>query len=230
MNKLYGLLALGAVALGLIAMAPQNESILNASNKWALVMENFCSAQVIDAEKEYILTAGHCASNTKAVFWKRYFNPDGTEDKKKMIRYEATRVAISPETDVAVYQLDYGDLTDAVKIADEPVEYMDTVYAVGNPSMHFRTISEGKIIKPTEWFDQVGFKVNVVYFDAFMDGGSSGGALLNAQGELIGLTNFMFPGKFMRTSVAVDVKHVKDVLDKLDETNNLKYWPRVEPK
>jgi S1-C subfamily serine protease len=213
MNKLYGLLALGAVALGLIAMAPQNESILNASNKWALVMENFCSAQAVDVEKELILTAGHCASNEKAVFWKRYFNPDGTEDKKKMIRYEATRVAIDNLHDVAVYRLDYGDIVDAVKLSDEPVEYMDTVYAVGNPAMHIRSITSGNVTKPMEHFEGVGFDVDIIMMDAFMDGGSSGGALLNAQGELIGLTNFMFPGKFMRHGAAVQIKYAKALLE-----------------
>jgi S1-C subfamily serine protease len=221
MNKLYGLLALGAVALGLIAMAPAPDSLLDRTNGWALIMDEKCSAEVVDAERNLIATAAHCTTLDEiknpvpVVFWKPYFDANGVEDLSKRQRLEAKIVARDDKHDVAIYQLIYGDVTEEVTIAEEPPKYGDAVATVGNPLMMPRVIAFGTVIKPVTIIKNSLWDAEVILFDAFMDSGSSGGALLNANGELIGLTNWTrrSPDGNNSFHAATSVKYVKALLE-----------------
>ncbi len=81
------------------------------------------------------------------------------------------------------------------------------VSAIGSPLGKLNTVSEGII----SGFDKVG-EVEMIQFTAPISGGSSGGALLNAQGELIGITSaIMTDGQNL--NYAIPAYEINRVLD-----------------
>lgn len=94
----------------------------------------------------------------------------------------------------------------------QPVNVGDRVYAIGSPSGLTNTLSDGLVSGLRQ---RSG--VNLIQTTASISPGSSGGALLNQSGMLIGITTFKLT-KGEDLNFAVDVKHIEELLSQKNET------------
>jgi S1-C subfamily serine protease len=132
--------------------------------------------------------------------------------------YEATVVGEDPSTDLAVLKIDAVSLP-SIKVASAAnVETGDWVLAVGNPFNLTSTVTAGivsakgrelnitKSMFPLESFIQT---------DAAINPGNSGGALVNLNGELIGINTAILSktGSYAGYGFAVPSDIVKKVVD-----------------
>ncbi len=142
-------------------------------------------------------------------------------------RLEGRVVASSAEDDFAVLRIDPGEKQlAAIPLGNsDKIQVGERVLAIGNPfglgqtltvgtvSMTGRTIKDGgKILR------------NVIQTDAAINPGNSGGALVNSDGELVGIcTAILSPtGSSIRIGFAIPVNRMKEVVPGL-----MRRWPRV---
>jgi len=103
-------------------------------------------------------------------------------------RSKARLVGSDPLTDLAVLQADLPDVP-LITIAEvDKVQVGDVALAIGNPYGFSQTVTQG-IVSATGR-NRVGISIleNFIQTDASINPGNSGGALVNARGELIGIS------------------------------------------
>ena len=144
-------------------------------------------------------------------------------------RVKATIVGTDPSTDLAVLKVDLPStaLTPLPLGNSDEVGVGEAVVAIGNPFGLDRTVTSGivsaiqrQITSPN------GFLIDhVIQTDAAINHGNSGGPLLNAEGEVIGVNSQIETGGYAEGNVgvgfAVPVNTVKDVAAQLIETGKV---------
>ena len=164
---------------------------------------------VIITEDGYIITNNHVVAQSDKVMVT-------LNDKRK---FEAKLIGTDPDTDIALLKIDATGL--------QPIEYGNSddvvlgewVLAVGNPYNLTSTVTAGIISAKARG---LGNKMNLESFlqtDAAVNPGNSGGALVNAKGELIGInTAIQSPtGSYSGYSFAVPVNVARKVVSDLKE-------------
>lgn len=139
--------------------------------------ESLGSGVIIDAEKGLVVTNHHVIANADQI-------TVGLADGRKL---KAELVGSDEETDVAVIKVSAKNLT-ALKLADsEELRVGDFVVAIGNPFGLGQTVTSG-IISALGRTNQgiVGYE-DFIQTDASINPGNSGGALVNLNGELVGI-------------------------------------------
>lgn len=89
----------------------------------------------------------------------------------------------SEEEDFILFRVDY-DNSSSIPIADEKPQIGDKVFAIGSPQGLENTFSSGEV---SQWRGE-----NLMQISALIDHGSSGGALINEYGEVVGITSGSF--------------------------------------
>lgn len=139
--------------------------------------EGLGSGVIIDAAKGYILTNNHVISNANKI--KVQLN-DGRE-------FDAKLIGRDEQTDIALLQVSAANLT-AVKMADsDQLRVGDFAVAVGNPFGLGQTATSGIISALGRSGLNLEGLENFIQTDASINRGNSGGALVNLNGELIGI-------------------------------------------
>lgn len=106
-------------------------------------------------------------------------------DTVNLIGYDIT-------TDLAVITFDSEQDFAVIPMADSyEIELGQFVFAIGNPLgfRYFGTITMGIISGTTRYVEDGDFNATLIQHDAAISPGNSGGALLNLQGELVGINN-----------------------------------------
>lgn len=104
----------------------------------------------------------------------------------------ASVVGIDPETDLALLRIDLQNLPYLNLIDSSKAEIGDVVLAIGNPFGLGQTVTMG-IISATGRNDlQLNTYEDFIQTDAAINVGNSGGALVNAYGDLIGISTLLF--------------------------------------
>lgn len=148
--------------------------------------------------------------------------------------YKATVIGRDPKSDVAVIQIDNGDLHPA-NIAEQPVRQGDIVFAFGSPFGEEFSMSQGIVsgvgrnLGILNRYDKRGFMIpgyeNFIQTDAAINPGNSGGPLTNIYGEVVGMntairTNSSSPfggGSFSGVGYTIPVKQVTRIAAQLIE-------------
>jgi len=129
----------------------------------------------------YIVTNNHVVENSKSL---TVFLADGRSVKAKV-------VGTDPKTDIAVIKVDAQGLPTGSFGDSDQVRPGQLAVAIGNPlGMDFkRTVTAG-VISGLDRVLQVGDGyVRLIQTDAVINPGNSGGPLVNAKGEVVGLTS-----------------------------------------
>jgi S1-C subfamily serine protease len=104
--------------------------------------------------------------------------------------FPATLVGKSVKNDVALLRIEGQGSFKAIEMADSTqAKVTDTVFAVGNPYSYSHTVSKGIISalkRQIQFDDGKGFD-NLIQTDAPVTHGSSGGPLVNTQGQMLGM-------------------------------------------
>ncbi len=162
---------------------------------------------VIYSEDGYIITNNHVIDKSQKIL----------VDLGKR-SYEAKVIGTDPGTDVAVIKIDDKDLP-AIKIgSSRELQVGDWVLAVGNPFNLTSTVTAGIVSAKGRDLNKLSNKFPIDFFiqtDAAINPGNSGGALVNLEGELIGInTAILSPsGAFSGYGFAVPVDIAKKVTD-----------------
>ncbi len=143
------------------------------------------SGVIIDAKEGYIVTNNHVIEGADEILIGLH---DGREVEAKLIGTDA-------ESDIALLQVDAKNLT-ALKRADsDKLQVGDFAVAIGNPFGLGQTVTSGIVSAMGRSGLGIEMLENFIQTDAAINSGNSGGALVNLNGELIGInTAIVAPG------------------------------------
>lgn len=140
--------------------------------------EGLASGVIIDAAKGYVLTNNHVVSGANKISVQL---SDGRE-------FDAKLVGRDEQTDIALIQLKDATRLTQVKIADsDKLKVGDFAVAIGNPFGLGQTATSGIVSALGRSGLNLEGLENFIQTDAAINRGNSGGALVNLNGELIGL-------------------------------------------
>jgi len=135
---------------------------------------------VIINDKGYIITNNHVIDSADEVEVTLYNNET----------YKATVIGTDPSTDLALLQIKAGNLKTMAMVNSDDVEVGEWVLAVGNPMGLNSTVTAGIVSAKARNININKEKFAVESFiqtDAAINPGNSGGALVNLEGNLIGI-------------------------------------------
>ncbi|KZC22086.1 peptidase S1 [Rhodanobacter thiooxydans] len=170
------------------------------------------SGVIVSAQGQgYVLTNNHVIAHAADIQVLLY---DGRIAK-------ASLVGADEESDLAVLKIDASNLP-VIHIAEQPLRPGDVVLAIGNPLGLNQTVTMGIV-------SAIGRQLNsssaedFIQTDAAINLGNSGGALVNAEGELVGI-NTLLIGKAAGAEgigFAIPVTTAKKVLDQIIATGHV---------
>lgn len=136
------------------------------------------SGVIIDKDKGYIVTNHHVIDNATKI---RVQLSDGRE-------FDAKLIGSDNMSDVALLKIDNADQLTEIQLADsDKLRVGDFAIAIGNPFGLGQTVTSGIISALGRSGLNLQNFENFIQTDAAINSGNSGGALLNLDGELIGI-------------------------------------------
>nr|WP_113865912.1 serine endoprotease DegP [Brenneria salicis]NMN90815.1 serine protease Do [Brenneria salicis ATCC 15712 = DSM 30166]RBP63537.1 serine protease Do [Brenneria salicis ATCC 15712 = DSM 30166]RLM30961.1 serine endoprotease [Brenneria salicis ATCC 15712 = DSM 30166] len=165
---------------------------------------------VINAQKGYVVTNNHVVDDADKI---QVRLSDGR-------KYDAKVIGKDPRSDIALVQLkDFKNLT-AIKLADsDQLRVGDYTVAIGNPYGLGETATSGIVSALGRSGLNIENYENFIQTDAAINRGNSGGALVNLNGELIGLnTAILAPdGGNIGIGFAIPSNMVKSLVEQIVE-------------
>jgi serine protease Do/serine protease DegQ len=165
------------------------------------------SGVIVDAHRGYIITNNHVIDKAQEI---TVTLTDGRQLAAKL-------VGTDPESDVAVIKVEPHNLTE-LRVADsDRLEVGDFVVAIGNPFGLGQTVTSGIVSALGRSGLGIEGYEDFIQTDASINPGNSGGALVNLNGELIGInTAIIAPtGGNVGIGFAIPSKMVSQIKDQL---------------
>jgi len=165
------------------------------------------SGVIVDADKGYVLTNNHVVENADKITVTLYDNRS----------VEAKVVGKDPETDVAVLQIKADNLT-AIPLANsDALQVGDYVVAIGNPFGLKHTVTAGIVSALGRAGIEDGKYENFIQTDASINPGNSGGALVDLNGNLVGINTAILSkgGGNIGIGFAIPINMAKTVMDQI---------------
>lgn len=138
--------------------------------------------------------------------------------------YEAEIVGTDEQTDLAVIKIDKDDLTAAELGDSDSVQVGEFCMAIGNPLGLGTTVTDGIVSAVNrEVTDEDGNTYEAIQTNAAINSGNSGGALVNSQGQVIGINTLKVSGDGVEgVGFAIPINSTKDITDQLIEYNKVR--------
>ena len=168
---------------------------------------------VIVSREGYILTNDHVVEGVSEI---RVSLSDGKVVEGKI-------VGTDPDTDLAVVRVSAAGLTPMTFGQSEQLKVGDVVLAIGDPFSVGQTVTMGIVsavgrdIGPSNPFG------SFIQTDAAINPGNSGGALVDVNGNLVGINTLIFSrsGGYQGIGFAIPVSIAKRVLEQIIETGTV---------
>ena len=175
---------------------------------------------IIVSSDGYILTNNHVVNSTTTSSFYQITEATGVKVKlyNDDTEYEATVVGSDSQTDLAVIKIDKTGLVAAELGDSDAVQVGEFAMALGNPLGLQSSISCGIIsAKNREVQDsETGTVFNLIQTDAAINSGNSGGALVNADGKVIGINTLKLSGTGVEgIGFAIPINSTIDVYNEL---------------
>ena len=156
----------------------------------------------------YIVTNNHVISGADVI--------EVTLENNKV--YPATLVGTDPATDIALIKIEADDLPAVTMGNSDDLRLGEWVLAIGSPYDLRSTITAGIVSakgRSMPYYDGQYRVESFIQTDAAVNPGNSGGALVNAAGELVGINTSIISrtGSYAGYSFAVPVNIVSKVVD-----------------
>lgn len=165
---------------------------------------------VIISKDGYIVTNNHVIDNADVISVKLN---DGRDFKGRVI-------GTDPSTDLALVKIEANDLP-TVPVGDsEALKIGEWVLAVGNPFNMTSTVTAGIVSAKARSLGVYNQGVeSFIQTDAAINQGNSGGALVNAKGELVGINSVLYSptGAYSGYGFAIPTSIMKKVVADLKE-------------
>ena len=176
---------------------------------------------IIISEDGYIITNNHVISSSSS---SSYYTIGEANSIKVTLngdetKYDAKIVGTDSQTDLAVIKIDKTGLTAAELGNSSSVQVGEFAMAVGSPLGMQNTVTGGMISAlDREVTDSDGKTFTLIQTDAAINSGNSGGALVNSQGQVIGINTL----KVSLTGVegmgfAIPISSVTDIINNLEQ-------------
>ncbi len=169
-----------------------------------------------------VRTDGYILTNNHVVEGAQFIQVELTD--KRLL--PARVIGADPDTDLAVIKIEGADFP-AVAFGDsQALQVADVVLAIGNPFGVFgNTVTMGIVsaLGRTQVSDANPFE-SFIQTDAAINQGNSGGALVNATGELIGINSSIFTrtGDFSGIGFAIPTALARPIMEQLIATGEVK--------
>ncbi len=150
----------------------------------------------------YIFTNAHVVEKSGRI---KVILPDGRIE-------EAVLLGVDPDTDLGVIKI-YSNGFDTVTIGDSDLlKIGQLVIAIGNPFGYQHSVTAGVVsaLSRTLRSNTGRFIENVIQTDAALNPGSSGGPLINADGEVVGINTAIIQ-QAQGMSFSVGINTAKDI-------------------
>lgn len=152
--------------------------------------EHYVGSGAIIHPAGYILTNDHVVGEGRVTA----HLDDGTS-------FPCRVVGRSPGIDLAVLKIDANRSFPALALGlSRDLRLGEPAILIGNPNGLTHTVSTGIVSRLAAGFDQTGH----IQTTAPVNGGNSGGPLLNARGELVGIVNAKIGGEALGLAIPVD--------------------------
>ena len=197
----------------------KNTSIVEESDSWALQFfygddskkKVGTGSGVIISPDGHIVTNYHVIENSSEVIVT-------TNDNKE---YEAEIIGFDEVTDIAVLKINSNINLDYIFFGDSDSTLIgEWVIAVGNPYNLNSTVTAGIVSSKSRDLNEYDQKnQSFIQTDAAVNFGNSGGALVNIQGELIGINTLIqsMTGGYVGYSFAVPSNTVRKIFEDIIE-------------
>ena len=145
-------------------------------------VERSLGSGVILTPEGHIITNNHVIADADAI---QVLLHDGRSAK-------ATAIGSDPATDLAVLQIQLPGLTPITLANSDNAKVGDVVLAIGNPYGFGHSVSQGIISGLSRYGLQASDYEDYIQTDASVLLGSSGGALIDASGKLLGINTLIY--------------------------------------
>lgn len=170
------------------------------------------SGVIVDAEKGFILTNNHVVEGADEI---TILLIDERE-------FSAEVIGTDPQSDVAILKIEAGDLVQAELGDSDELRVGEWVLAIGSPFSRnlSHTVTAGIVSAKgrSRVLGGIDYQ-DFIQTDAAINPGNSGGALVNLDGELVGINTAIATGGFSRGNVGVGftipINLAKNVMDDL---------------
>ncbi len=166
------------------------------------------SGVIVDAQQGYIVTNAHVVENAKDI---TVTLVDGRELKNTQVK------GVDSASDIAVLQVKSSNLTALTMADSSKVQVGDFVIAIGNPFGLEHTVTSGIISALGRGgISQDGYE-DFIQTDAAINPGNSGGALLDLNGQLVGINSAIISNTGSNAGIgfAIPSNMVKAVMEQL---------------
>jgi serine protease DegQ len=178
---------------------------------------------VIVSPEGYVLTNNHVVETADEI---EVALADGRKAAAKV-------VGADPETDIAVVKINLQNLPAITLGHAEQAKVGDVVLAIGNPFGVGQTVTMGIISALGRNHLGINTFENFIQTDAAINPGNSGGALIDTNGNLLGINTAIYSrsGGSLGIGFAIPVTTVKSVMDSIISTGQVvRGWIGVEPQ
>jgi serine protease DegQ len=148
---------------------------------------------------------------------------------------QAKVLGADPESDLAVLKLDRAmdDLPVATLATDQSLRVGDVVLAIGNPFAVGQTTTQGIVSALGRSWLGLNTYENFIQTDAAINPGNSGGALIDTDGNLVGINTAIYSpsGGSLGIGFSIPVSAARKVMEEILRTGTVtRGWLGVEPQ
>ena len=183
---------------------------------------------IIISDDGYILTNNHVVSSSSSESNSYYQISEATKVTVSLFNdeteYEAKIVGQDEQTDLAVIKIEKTGLTKAEFADSDDVKVGEFAMAVGNPINMTSTVTTGIVSAVNRKItDSDGKTYTCIQTDAAINSGNSGGALVNAQGKVIGINTLKLSGTGIEgIGFAIPINSTTDITSQLIQYSKVK--------
>jgi serine protease Do len=200
--------------LSMLRELERQQSAQNNRNPLPKTLTSVGSGVIVDAKNGYIITNAHVVKDAQTI----------TVTLSDSRHFTAKVIGLDSPSDVALLQIKTTDLT-AVPIGNSnDLQVGDYVAAIGNPYGLSQTVTSGIISALGRTTLGIESFESFIQTDASINPGNSGGALINMQGQLIGInTAILAPTQgSIGIGFAIPSNMVKSVMEQLIRYGDVK--------
>lgn len=181
---------------------------------------------IIISEDGYILTNNHVVNSTDTSSY--YQVSEASKLTVKLYNddteYEAKIIGKDEQTDLAVIKIEKTGLAAAELGDSDNIKIGEFSMAIGNPLGMQNSVTSGIISAVNRQVtDSDGKKYTLIQTDAAINSGNSGGALVNSQGEVIGVNTLKLNGTGVEgMGFAIPINSTKSIYQQLIQDGKVK--------
>lgn len=219
----------GATSADAVAMADEDTTLAEQVAAKVLPSVGSVYALVSDGYQQGIAQGSCEVLSADGYLLTNYHVIEGASQVQVTINgeaYDAEIVGSDPTSDIAVLKIDPGDteLT-PIEVGDSSeVQVGEWVMTVGTPYGESGSVSQGIVsginrTTSVELDSTEAYYVGLIQTDAMINSGSSGGALVNSEGQLVGVTTISATtsGDWAGMSYAIPSNYAVDIANQIIE-------------